>query len=92
VGVTLQASLGDTVAGLVTGAACMDTFIRPLSKPTSSGPKFESLQVPDDENFVTRTGQKHVRVLEGRGQGLFGFPSAFIHPLTLNSQISANLQ
>lgn len=82
-GVTFQASLGDTVAGLVTGAVCIDTFIRHLSKPTSSGPKFESLQVPDDEGLVARTGQKHVRVLEGRGQGLFGFPSAFI-PQILN--------
>jgi hypothetical protein len=84
--VTVQAALGDTVASLVTGAIrtpSSDTL------PTKHLPvsKSRSLQVPDDQGLVARSGQEHVGVLEGRGEGLY-FISASAYTLLTTSSSS----
>jgi hypothetical protein len=84
--VTVQAALGDTVASLVTGAirtSSSDTLPVKHLPVSKSG----SLQVPDDQGLVAGSGQEHVGVLEGSGEGLY-FMSASAYTLEQTSSSS----
>lgn len=81
-GVTLETALGDTVAGLVTGAVWTPSSDKYPTKQIFRYPRRKLLQVPDDQSLVARAGQEHVGVLERSGKALkssnqFGRPSNF---------------